>query len=79
MKKFNWDVTAFDFSDTHRGSHRLQVEEAEDKVSEAIMLVKQARAGNLPEPTDDILAEVITDLSTVVDKMRKVRSDLKNL
>ncbi len=78
MKKFNWAVTAFDFSDSHKGRHRVQVEEAEDGISGAIMLLKEASAG-INGPNSSILDEVLTDLSAAVDKIRKLRKDLKNL
>jgi len=78
MKKFNWAVTAFDFSGTSRGRHRVQVEEAEDGISGAIMLLKEASAG-INGPNSSILDEVLTDLSAAVDKIRKLRKDLKNL
>lgn len=78
MKKFNWDVTAFDFSDSHRGRHRVQIEEAEDSVSAAIMLLKEAKSG-IKGPNLAILEDTLSDLSATVDKMRKLRTDLKNL
>jgi hypothetical protein len=78
MKKFTWAVTAFDFSDSHQGRHRVQVEEAEDGISGAIMLLKEARAG-ITGLDSSILDEVLTDLSATVDKIRKLRTDLKNL
>jgi hypothetical protein len=78
MKKFTWAVTAFDFSDSHQGRHRVQVEEAEDGISGAIMLLKEARTG-ISGPNRDIVDEVLTDLSAAVDKIRKLRADLKNL
>ncbi len=78
MKKFDWAVTAFDFSDSHQGRHRIQVEEAEDGISGAIMLLKEARAG-ITGIDSSILDEVLTDLSATVDKIRKLRKDLKNL
>jgi hypothetical protein len=78
MKKFDWAVTAFDFSDSHHGRYRVQVEEAEDGISGAIMLLKEASAG-INGPNSSILDEVLTDLSATVDKIRKLRTDLKNL
>ncbi len=78
MKKFDWAVTAFDFSDSHKGRHRVQVEEAEDGISGAIMLLKEASHG-IDGPNSSILDEVLTDLSAAVDKIRKLRTDLKNL
>ncbi len=78
MKKFNWAVTAFDFSDSHHGRYRIQVEEAEDGISSAIMLLKEARVG-ITGIDSSILDEVLTDLSATVDKIRKLRTDLKNL
>ena len=78
MKKFNWTIFAFDFSDAHSGRYRVQIEEAEDTVSAAIMLLKEARAG-IKGPDLAILEDTITDLSTTVDKIRKLRKDLKNL
>ncbi len=78
MKYLSWAVTAFDFSNSHRGRHRVQVEEAEDGISGAIMLLKEASAG-IKGPNSSILDEVLTDLSAAVDKIRKLRKDLKNL
>jgi len=78
MKKFTWAVTAFDFSDSHKGRHRVQIEEAEDGISGAIMLLKEGRRG-ITGPNSSILDEVLTDLSATVDKIRKLRTDLKNL
>jgi hypothetical protein len=78
MKKFTWAVTAFDFSNSHHGRYRVQVEEAEDGVSGAIMLLKEARVA-ITGPNSSILDEVLTDLSAAVDKIRKLRTDLKNL
>ena len=79
MEKFDWAVTAFDFSDSRsKGRHRVQIEEAEDGISGAIMLLKEAKAG-INGPDSSILDEVLTDLSATVDKIRKLRTDLKNL
>lgn len=78
MKKFTWAVTAFDFLNSHHGRYRVQVEEAEDGISGAIMLLKEARAG-ITGLDSSILDEVLTDLSATVDKIRKLRTDLKNL
>jgi hypothetical protein len=79
MKKFNWDVIAFDFSDAHRGRYRVQIEEAEDAVSGAIMMLKEAKSDLKDGPSLDILDDTLSDLSATVDKIRKLRSDLKNL
>ena len=78
MREFNWTTYAFDFSDAHRGRHRVQIEEAEDTVSAAIMLLKEARTG-ITGPNAAILEDSITGLSATVDKIRKLRKDLKNL
>lgn len=78
MERFNWTIFAFDFSNQHSGRHRVQIEEAEDTVSAAIMLLKEARSG-INGPDLSILEDAITGLSTTVDKIRKLRKDLKNL
>ena len=78
MKKLDWAVTAFDFSDSHKGRYRVQVEEAEDGISGAIMLLKEASRG-ITGYNSSILDEVLTDLSATVDKIRKLRTDMKNL
>ncbi len=78
MERFNWTTFAFNFSDQHSGRYRVQIEEAEDGVSAAIMLLKEARSG-IKGPDLAILEDSITGLSTTVDKIRKLRKDLKNL
>jgi len=77
--KFNWEILAFDFSDQPRKAHRVLISEAEDKVNEATMLVKQIKSGDIPEPSGEELDIILTDLSTVTDKLRKVSKDLRNL
>ena len=78
MKEFDWAVTAYDFSDSRKGRYRVQVEEAEDGISGAIMLLKEASRA-IEGPNSSILDEVLTDLSATVDKIRKLRADLKTL
>lgn len=76
MKKFNWAVTAGGFGRSGR-SHRLQIEEAEDKMSEAIELLKQARHSGSPEVNIAEIDEILQEISSSLDKIRKLRNDMR--
>lgn len=78
MLKFNWNVKAFDFTDQHRGAYRVEIEEAEDKLSEASMLLKQARTAKLSEQTIGEIDEILTQISSSLDKVRKLRAEMKS-
>jgi len=76
MKKFNWAVTAGGFGQSGR-SHRLQIEEAEDKMSEAIELLKQARHSGSPEVNIAEIDAILQEISSSLDKIRKLRNDMR--
>ncbi len=73
--RLNWTVADFGFRRSGE-SHKLQVAEAEDKVAEAIALLKQARHSGKPEVNVAEIDEILPELSTSIDKIRKLRSDM---
>ncbi len=78
MQKFSWAVTAFGFDRTG-DSYKLQIEEAEDKLSEAIVLIKQARHSDGNSLNLDDVDEIIVEIASALDKIRRVRNNLKGL
>jgi hypothetical protein len=77
MKKYSWAVEAFDFYRKTGGAHLLQIEEAEDGVSTAIELLKQARHSGGSAVDVSGIDEILHDMSGCLDKIRKLRDDLK--
>ena len=76
MKKFSWAVADFGF-DRQGESFKLQIEEAEDKLSEGAMLLKQAR--QQPQVNSEAIDLILQEVASAQDKIRKMRSDLKGL
>ena len=76
MNKFRWAVVGFGFN--HQGeSFKLEIEEAEDALSSAAMLLKQAR--QQPAVNDEAIDLILQEIASAQDKVRKMRSDLKGL
>ena len=78
MQKLNWSLTAFNFGPREE-SHKLQIEEAEDKLSEATALIKQARHSGGSGLNLDDLDEIVVEIASSLDKIRRVRNNLKGL
>lgn len=76
MRKFSWAVTAFGF-ERQGTSYKLQVEEAEDKLSEGAELIKQARHSGVDGLNLEDFDEIVIDIATALDKIRRVRNNLK--
>ena len=78
MNKFSWAITATEFNLNKKDrskSFLLEIEEAEDKLSEATMLMKQARHGrNLYKDDIDL---ILKEISSAQDGIRRIRNLLK--
>ena len=75
MAKFPWAVQASGFQRSGT-SGKLAISESEDKMAEAIMLLKQARHSGNPGINVEAIDEVLVDLSTTIDKVRKMLTEL---
>ena len=76
MKKFSWAVVGFGFN-RQGGSHLLQIEEAGDKLSEAAVLLKQARMQ--PEVSEEEVDQILKEIAISLDRVRKIRNGLKGI
>ena len=76
--KFNWALSAAaptGFGQDRSKAFLLEIEESEDKLSEAIMLLKQAQQGEKLHQKDIDL--ILQEIASAQDKVRRLRNLLK--
>ena len=76
MEKFEWSVQAFKPSGS---SWKLKIEEAEDGISMGVEMLKRIRQMNAPDPITEQIEQIAGELSSTLDKLRKLRTNMKSM
>jgi len=78
MKKFNWATTAFNFG-VRKNSYKIHIEESEDGLAMAIEMLHEVKHKNAPEEIKTQVEEIAGDLSSTLDKLRMLRTNMKSM
>jgi hypothetical protein len=78
MQKFDWSVTAFNFGPS-KDSWKLTIEEAEDGISMGVEMLKRIRKASAPEPITEQVEQIASELSSTLDKLRQLRTNMKSM
>lgn len=78
MQKFNWSVKAFTFG-PNKDSWKLTIEEAEDGISMGVEMLKRIRRANAPEPITEQVEQLASELSSTLDRLRQLRTNMKSM
>ena len=79
QRYFNWDVTAFNQFGPSGDSWKLTIEEAEDGISMGVEMLKRVRQKNAPEPIAEQIEQIAGELSSTLDKLRQLRTNMKSM
>lgn len=79
QKFFNWDVAAFNQFGPKGDSWKLTIEEAEDGISMGVEMLKRIRHKNAPDEISQQVEEIAGELSTTLDKLRLLRTNMKSM
>lgn len=79
QRYFNWDVTAFNQFGPKGDSWKLTIEEAEDGISMGVEMLKRVRQKNAPEPIAGQIEQIAGELSSTLDKLRTLRTNMKSM
>jgi hypothetical protein len=79
QRYFDWDVTAFNTFGPKGNSWKLRIEEAEDSISMGVEMLKRIRQSGAPDETSQQIEQVAGELSSTLDKLRKLRTNLKSM
>ncbi len=79
QRYFNWDITAFNQFGPREDSWKLQIEEAEDGISMGVEILKRIKQSGAPEGTSEQVEQIAGELSTTLDKLRQLRTNMKSM
>jgi hypothetical protein len=78
MQHFDWSIEAFTFGH-EKGSWKLTIEEAEDGISMGVEQLKRIRQAGAPEPITEQIEQIASELSSTLDKLRLLRTNMKSM
>ena len=79
QKYFNWNVSAFNQFGPKGDSWKLRIEEAEDNISMGVEMLKRIQQSGAPEESAKQVDQIAGELSSTLDKLRQLRTNMKSM
>jgi hypothetical protein len=79
MQKFDWSIEAFNQFERKSDSWKVRIEESEDKLSDAVQLLKAVKKIKTPDNISEQIEQIKTELSSTLDKLRTLRTNMKSM
>ena len=80
MQKFDWSIEAFNQFERKSDSWKVRIEESEDKLSDAVQLLKAVKKiKTTPDSISEQIEQIKTELSSTLDKLRTLRTNMKSM